>query len=132
MMVTPKVHPREDEESQPKKRSKVGMWKLLTQAPTREAATQKACGLGKGSQEASRGDGSGIGSPWGKEPTPSFGIDPLVKRTTRPKSKRDLCQTRVRSKEETFMALYMANLPKGEPGTSLELHWSRLMANIKF
>ncbi|RWV88230.1 hypothetical protein BHE74_00027382 [Ensete ventricosum] len=75
----------------------------------REAVLLEACGTGEGSHVG----GSGARSPAGKERTSPSRVDPSVKKSTRPKSMKDLCQMRAQSKDELFLALHMIELPDG-------------------
>ncbi|RWW26721.1 hypothetical protein GW17_00008888 [Ensete ventricosum] len=53
--TAPEVHPREGEETCPKKKPKLGVHKISKRTASREAAARQAIGIGEGS----RGDGSG-------------------------------------------------------------------------
>ncbi|RWW86535.1 hypothetical protein BHE74_00004688 [Ensete ventricosum] len=53
--TAPEVHPREGEETCPKKKPKLGVHKISKRTASREAVARQAIGIGEGS----RGDGSG-------------------------------------------------------------------------
>ncbi|RRT79735.1 hypothetical protein B296_00019355 [Ensete ventricosum] len=53
--TAPEVHPREGEETCPKKKPKLGVHKISKCTASREAAAQQAIGIGEGSRD----DGSG-------------------------------------------------------------------------